>query len=622
MDAVSLKLARNYTNEKLNSLPSNAPTKAVSFDGGIYSVGSDVVNGQISVALKGRSLKNELNYNRETWEEWTAGNVTKDISGLTLLADGVSAASAYINIALKTSTKYGVLLEYVSKSTANKSLKFDPNNWIGGNNTAFIALGNKKVVFTTPSIIAQQKFQFFYDIDTAGGHCKVRDIRLFELPAGSDIESDFTNLTADQLSAKYQYIKGDSTKSTNCVTLESIGKNYFSTSVEDWEQGSINPETGIDFTATTRMRNKKYARVPALTPVILSKAPEYGISSFWEYDINKTFIKYTVSSTGITTTAQTAYIRSVVSRGDSTQVITPSADLVLVKPQLEKGSVTTEYEAYKNSTLTTPSDIVLRSLPNGVKDEVNVTSGVKTQRTKEYILQASDFESFSTSNENYDSVHTKTTLVSDITSKHNSTKSTDYLVPGYSHTSFENMNAPYQSAWTTTLRFKLSFPKGTYANAEEAYAAFAGLSLIYQLAQPIITKLPAQAPLQVFENGTVYVEPLGDPAETTLPTVELTVPIGSPNKFGVISHDYQAAALDWTLSSEEQKCFLLKVTNAGGSANIIAPDASGLTYTINNLSGQTITIKKSGGTGVAIDNTKTVTVMHDGTDYIKISEGV
>ncbi|MCK9328753.1 MAG: hypothetical protein M0Q94_02635, partial [Candidatus Cloacimonetes bacterium] len=55
MDAVSLKLARNYTNEKLNSLPSNRPTKTVSFDGGIYSVGNDVVNGQVSdCVIKGR----------------------------------------------------------------------------------------------------------------------------------------------------------------------------------------------------------------------------------------------------------------------------------------------------------------------------------------------------------------------------------------------------------------------------------------------------------------------------------------------------------------------------------------------------------------------------------------
>ena len=44
--------------KKLNSLPSNRPTKTVSFDGGIYSVGNDVVDGQISVALKGNTYTN------------------------------------------------------------------------------------------------------------------------------------------------------------------------------------------------------------------------------------------------------------------------------------------------------------------------------------------------------------------------------------------------------------------------------------------------------------------------------------------------------------------------------------------------------------------------------------
>jgi hypothetical protein len=62
MDAVSLKLARNYTNEKLNSFPSNAPTKTVSFDGGIYSVGNDVVNGQVSdVVVKGTRRRRHRN---------------------------------------------------------------------------------------------------------------------------------------------------------------------------------------------------------------------------------------------------------------------------------------------------------------------------------------------------------------------------------------------------------------------------------------------------------------------------------------------------------------------------------------------------------------------------------
>ncbi|WP_048817969.1 hypothetical protein [Desulforamulus hydrothermalis] len=64
---------------------------------------------------------------------------------------------------------------------------------------------------------------------------------------------------------------------------------------------------------------------------------------------------------------------------------------------------------------------------------------------------------------------------------------------------------------------------------------------------------------------------------------------------------------------------LLMATNAGGAANIIAPDRPGLLYAVNNKSGQIITVKKSGGTGATVAAGKTAMVMHNGTDYIKIT---
>jgi hypothetical protein len=145
------------------------------------------------------------------------------------------------------------------------------------------------------------------------------------------------------------------------------------------------------------------------------------------------------------------------------------------------------------------------------------------------------------------------------------------------------------------------------------------VSLNYQLAEPIVTKLPAQPPLQVYENGTVYVEPIGDASESTLPSVEMTIPTGTSNKFGVATHNYGGAAADWVLTNSESKCFLLAVSNAGGAANIIAPNRPGTMYAISNASGHTITIKISGGNGVKVTNAKTVLVIHNGTDYTALT---
>lgn len=151
-----------------------------------------------------------------------------------------------------------------------------------------------------------------------------------------------------------------------------------------------------------------------------------------------------------------------------------------------------------------------------------------------------------------------------------------------------------------------------------ATLGIAAATLIYQLATPIVTDIPKQK-LEVFENGTVYVEPIGDASESTLPSVEMTIPTGTSNKFGVASHDYDRAAADWTLTNSESKCFMLAVSNAGGAANIIAPNRPGTMYAISNASEYTITIKISGGNGVDVNTGKKVLVIHDGTDYTALT---
>lgn len=86
------------------------------------------------------------------------------------------------------------------------------------------------------------------------------------------------------------------------------------------------------------------------------------------------------------------------------------------------------------------------------------------------------------------------------------------------------------------------------------------------------------------------------------------------------AHDYAAAHADWTLSASEKKAALLVVTNADAAANIIGPAENRL-YTVRNASGQAITIKKAGGTGIAIANGKTAIVRYSSSvaDYVRVT---
>ena len=63
--------------------------------------------------------------------------------------------------------------------------------------------------------------------------------------------------------------------------------------------------------------------------------------------------------------------------------------------QLEEGSVTTAYESYKSNILSTPEEVVLCSLPNGVKDTLNLNTGEYVQRIGEIVFDGSNDEQWS-----------------------------------------------------------------------------------------------------------------------------------------------------------------------------------------------------------------------------------
>jgi hypothetical protein len=108
----------------------------------------------------------------------------------------------------------------------------------------------------------------------------------------------------------------------------------------------------------------------------------------------------------------------------------------------------------------------------------------------------------------------------------------------------------------------------------------------------------------------------------TLATATITSPTvtGIDTTYNVSSHEYTTNA-DWVMSATEAKSFLLTVTSASSTTNIIAPNVSGRLYVVRNDTspGGNCTIKKSGGTGIAIACGKTATVIHNGSDYIRVT---
>lgn len=127
--------------------------------------------------------------------------------------------------------------------------------------------------------------------------------------------------------------------------------------------------------------------------------------------------------------------------------------------------------------------------------------------------------------------------------------------------------------------------------------------------------------LECTGSGWQVIDSGGASATETLVNKTLTAPaMTSPDiTFGVAAKDYAGAHADWTLSAANAKALILSATNADGAVNAIAPATAGKVFIVYNGTGQTLTIKVTGQSGVAIANTKTAIVRCNGTDYVRVT---
>ena len=78
---------------------------------------------------------------------------------------------------------------------------------------------------------------------------------------------------------------------------------------------------------------------------------------------------------------------------------------------------------------------------------------------------------------------------------------------------------------------------------------------------------------------------------------------------------------NWVLSAVEKLTTLLTLTSGSTGTNYIIDSGgtAGRVFFIRNASNGSVTIKENGGTGVTIATGKTAVVMHNGTDYVRVT---
>lgn len=131
-----------------------------------------------------------------------------------------------------------------------------------------------------------------------------------------------------------------------------------------------------------------------------------------------------------------------------------------------------------------------RILPNGTKDEINVTSGVKTQRVSgDVTLSETDIDSLHTSWTNVDGVKITFDSLPNLYGAgqwgSNGRISTSRTSPKTSGASPDDTEYEWQH-YINPNDWYIIVPKGYYVDLASAKADLAGTTLTYQLARPKI----------------------------------------------------------------------------------------------------------------------------------------
>ncbi len=490
---------------------------------GAISLPKNAANGQVSVSVKGNTIFNyaDNGVNYANWVIAGAGT-TKGAVGLHLVADG-NSEKAQLSINLKPSTQY-TLVYNVKSQNLDGVFNFVNGGLLSVNLMNLSKnIGLNKVTFSTLSNITVPSVFLNISSGTNGTYI---DFEIYGIYEGDQTNNPLVN---------YPLTYG--TKSTvSAMRLKSVGKNLFDGKLE---LGSIDIATGQPISQSSYYRTVNPIKInPSTHYVTKDFNNESQVIRIHQYDKDMNYINY-LSTTGtrraIITDANAKYIK--ISR----QV---SAISVFPLLQTEQNTVATPYEPYTESTQYLPNVGELRSLPNGVRDEIRVSGG-KAEHIKRVSDEVNTWElvwdngsSAGSTTENYWSLTTSS--LSNLISRTVTVRWNLKNYNGISHTSFNDYNITDKLSSIISANSDILYLKIPKAEMEivsssniMAWLEQNQVTLTYQLAEPIITPIQTSGNLISNPSGTVYVENVVADAgnyTTKFDIKELQLPIKSIDK--------------------------------------------------------------------------------------------
>ena len=300
--------------------------------------------------------------------------------------------------------------------------------------------------------------------------------------------------------------EGNTKSVIGATRIKSVGKNLLPKT--GWSDGTLNSDSGKKIPSYTNRISSPFIKVKPNATYTLSVDDGYSVTSYFEYDKDKKYIKWKNSAT-LQLSPETHYVKTILRTVPISDINTNILKEVNVL-QLEEGTVATPYEPYKEdiSYILAKQDdkiVNLRSLPNGTKDEIRVSGGKAelVKRIGRYILPL---------NQAYTRVTVPERINVDVYYINFDTKLNDgssYVeglidATGSEYDDASRIGEYYYTSNSNRVYF--IFAKGT--TLEQAQTALAGTTLIYQLAEPVEVPVEVSGTLLSNPSGTVYVEPV------------------------------------------------------------------------------------------------------------------